>query len=111
MTDEAPLPCGCRKAAADDSAATRDRYVSFLGLDCDGQAKRFFSLLRKYIDSPELSNPFWQLLASKLAPTHGPRHDELFLIHAHINTLRDQLEQHDDYEALALLDQIESECC
>lgn len=105
-----PLPCGCPRSASGDSDA-RDRYVSFVGLDCDGQAQRLFGLLRRYIDTPELSNAFWQLLDRKLHATSGPRHDELFLIHAHLNTLRDQLEQHGDAEALALLDQIEHECC
>lgn len=105
-----PLPCGCPRAP-EDSTSARDRYVSFVGLDCDGQARRLFDLLRKYIDTPELSNPFWQWLDRKLATTSGPHHDELFLIHAHLNTLRDQLEQHGDAEALALLDQIEHECC
>lgn len=103
-------PCGCRRDAT-APADPRDRYVSFVGLDCDGQARRLFAMLRKYMEQPALSNPFWQRLAQKLAPTQGPRHDELFLIHAHINTLREQLEQHDDAEALALLEQIEHECC
>jgi len=100
-------PCGCLQQSVEE----RDRYVSFVGLDCNGQARRLIAMLRPYMDDPAKSNPFWQLFAKKLAPTSGPTHDELFLIHAHINILRDQLEQHDDEAALSLLDQIEQECC
>jgi len=102
------LPCNCSKRA---QGSERDRYVSFVGLDCNGQAKRLIALLRPYMDDPLKSNAFWALFARKLAPESGPRHDELFLIHAHINILRDQLEAHEDEAALQLLDQIEQECC
>ena len=105
---DSSLPCGCAKRAG---TAERDRYVSFVGLDCNGQAQRLISMLRPYMEDPEKNNAFWQLLARKLNPESGPRHDELFLIHAHINILRDQLELHDDAAALELLDQIEQECC
>jgi len=94
-----------------DEADTRDRYCSFVGLDCNGQAQRLVALLRPYIDDPARTNGFWQLFARKLTAESGPKHDALFLIHAHINILRDQLELHQDHAALALLDQIELECC
>lgn len=90
---------------------TRDRYCSFVGLDCNGQAQRLVALLRPYIDDPARTNGFWQLFARKLAAESGPKHDALFLIHAHLNILREQLEMHEDTVALALLDQIEIECC
>lgn len=99
--------CACQGS----SSTERDRYVSFIGLDCSGQAKRLIAMLRPYMEEPERSNPFWSHFAAKLAPTTGPTHDELFLIHSHLNLLRDQLEQCADTEALALLDQIEHECC
>lgn len=102
---EVPCLCGDQKAEA------QDRYVSFIGLDCNGQARKLIALLQPYMEDEARSNAFWKLFASKLAPSSGPRHDELFLIHAHINILRDQLEQADDIEALLLLDKIELECC
>jgi hypothetical protein len=89
----------------------RDRYTSFICLDCDGQARRLITLLQPYMTDPERSNGFWHLFSRKLNATSGPRHDALFLIHAHINILRDQLEMHADTAALQLLDQIEQECC
>lgn len=92
-------------------ANPRDRYCSFVGLDCNGQALRLVALLQPYIDDPARTNGFWQLFARKLAAENGPKHDALFLIHAHLNILREQLELHEDTVALALLDQIEIECC
>lgn len=100
-------PCGCLQ----EPDEARDRYVSFVGLDCNGQARKLVAMLRPYMEQPEHSNAFWQLFAKKLAPQSGPHHDELFLIHAHINILRDQLEAVNDVEALLLLDKIEMECC
>ncbi|NSL54713.1 N(2)-fixation sustaining protein CowN [Uliginosibacterium aquaticum] len=105
------VPCPCLQEAADESGEARDRYVSFVGLDCNGQARKLVGMLRPYMEQPEYSNPFWTLFAKKLSPISGPRHDELFLIHAHINILRDQLETLNDVEALQLLDKIEMECC
>ncbi|PAT00482.1 MAG: N(2)-fixation sustaining protein CowN [Candidatus Dactylopiibacterium carminicum] len=99
-------PCLCQGKTEE-----QDRYVSFIGLDCDGQARRLVGMLRPYMEDEARSNAFWQLLARKLNPVSGPRHDELFLIHAHLNILRDQLEAADDVEALLLLDKIELECC
>jgi len=105
MTTESP--CGCLQQASEE----RDRYASFIGLDCNGQARRFIAMLRPYLDDPARSNAFWVHFEKKLTATSGPRNDELFLIHAHINILRDQLESLDDVQALLLLDQIEQECC
>jgi hypothetical protein len=104
---DASHPCGC----GEPGQSERDRYVSFVGLDCDGQAKRLIALLGPYMDDPAKGNAFWTLFAHKLNPASGPKHDALFLIHAHINILRDQLEAHQDEAALSLLDQIEQECC
>ena len=98
--------CPCKK-----QAATRDRYTSFIGLDCNGQAQRFIALLRRHIDDPDKTNAFWEQFKQKLNPVSGPKYDELYLIHASINVIREYLEQLDDQEALALLAQIEEECC
>lgn len=108
-TTDLPPPCGC--GTRRDEGTERDRYSSFIGLDCDGQARRLIAMLQPYLSDPALGNAFWTHFARKLAAESGPRHDALFLIHAHLNTLRDQLEFHQDHAALALLDQIELECC
>ncbi|MDR3413822.1 MAG: N(2)-fixation sustaining protein CowN [Formivibrio sp.] len=100
-------PCGCRQESTEKS----DRYVSFKGIDCDGNAKRLIAYLRRHIDIPEKTNPFWEQFKQKLNPTSGPRYDELYLVHAYINIIREYLELMQDAQALALLDQLEEECC
>jgi N(2)-fixation sustaining protein CowN len=101
------LRCSC----GEEHAQRPDRYVSFAGIDCDGNARRLVDMLRPHMNDPARRNPFWELFEKKLAAESEPRHDELFLIHAHINILRDFLEQYEDREALTLLEQIEEECC
>lgn len=96
---------------ADESIIAPDRYVSFKGIDCDGNARRMIAMLRRHIDDPQKTNPFWEKFKQKLDPVSGPRHDELFLVHAYINVIREYLEYMQDAEALALLEQLESECC
>jgi hypothetical protein len=93
-----------------------DRYQSFIGIDCEGNSKRLMAMLRRHIDDPAKSNPFWEKFKEKLAeaerPIAGRRHlDELFLIHSYINNIEDIFEQYEDQEALDLLKQVEEECC
>jgi hypothetical protein len=94
-----------------------DRYVTFKGIDGDGNARRLVAMLRRHIDDPAKTNLFWEKFKEKLAlaespdASHGRRLDELFLIHSYINNIYDLLEEHGDREALALLRQIEVESC
>lgn len=95
---------------------TTDRYVSFKNIDCEGNSKRLMVMLRRHIDQPERGNPFWDKFKEKLArcgqPDEGGRCiDELFLIHTYINNLYELFEEYEDTSALALLEQIERECC
>ena len=41
----------------------------------------------------------------------GPKPDDLFLIHSNINQIRDLFETSGDAAAMALLVQVEEECC
>ncbi len=94
-----------------------DRYVSYKDIDCTGNSKRLMVMLARHIDNPEKTNLFWEKFKEKLAlidkpPVQSDRKiDELFLIHTYINNLYEIFETYDDTEALALLDQIERECC
>lgn len=96
---------------------TTDRYVTFKGIDSDGNARIVVKMLLRYIDSPSVSNAFWEKFKDKLASIKdadsggGRRLDELFLIHSYINNIRELFEQHDDQQALAMLDLVESESC
>jgi len=95
----------------------KDRYVTYLNIDCEGNSKKLMEMLRRHIDVPEKSNPFWEKFKEKLAQVgnaqinHGRCLDELFLIHTYINNLYEIFEEYEDEEALALLNQIERECC
>lgn len=96
---------------------TTDRYVTFKGIDGDGNAKKVVAMLRHYIDDPAQTNLFWEKFKEKLACAEHPelnggrRLDELFLVHSYINNIRELFEQHEDRAALLLLDQVEEESC
>jgi len=94
-----------------------DRYVTFKNIDCDGNAKRLMAMLRRHLDDPQKSNPFWEQFMEKLTRVGRPQGnggrclDELFLIHTYINNLYEFFEDYEDTAALGLLAQIERECC
>lgn len=94
-----------------------DRYVSFVGIDGDSNARKLVELLRRHIDDPAKTNRFWELFKGKLERIKQPdaisgfSQDELYLIHAYINNIRELFETYDDQPALVLLDQIEAESC
>jgi hypothetical protein len=99
------------------TARQTDRYITFKGIDGDGNSRRLLTLLRRYIDNPASTNPFWEYFKKKLdlvdsAEAKRDRTvDELLLVHAYINNIRELLEEHNDLEALALLEQVEVESC
>jgi hypothetical protein len=95
--------CGCSKVA--------DRYVSFDGIDCNGNASRVMALVERNLADAEKSGPFWEYFTIKRTPRSGPAPDDLFLVHCHINQIRELFEEHADEEALALLSLLEEECC
>lgn len=98
--------CGC--------ANKTDRYVSFVGIDCDGNARKLMECIEnKVSERTDLSSwtSFWSYFMAKRTPRSGPAPDDLFLIHCHINQVRDFFEECGDTQALALLTQLEEECC
>lgn len=94
-----------------------DRYVTYANIDCAGNAKKLMTMLRQHIDIPEKSNLFWEKFKEMLDQIGKPqvnssrKIDEIFLIHTYINNLYEIFEEYEDTAALALLDQIERECC
>lgn len=94
-----------------------DRYVSFVGIEGDKNSQELIRMLRRHIDDPHKTNPFWELFKDKLARvgqatgSGGRCLDELFLIHSYINNLTELFEQYDDQVALQLLERIEVESC
>lgn len=94
--------CGCK---------VTDRYVSFEGIDCVGNAQRVMDFIDKHRAIPGHGNAFWEYFANKRNPRSGPQPDNLLLIHSNINEIRELFETWEDVEALALLQQLEDECC
>jgi len=100
-----------------ETLTTPDRYKSFRGIDSEGNPRRLIAMLRRHIDTPRNSNPFWikmgelldRIAAGELI--NGIRMDNLFFIHSYINNLRDLFEEVEDHQAIQLLEQIERECC
>ena len=94
-----------------------DRYVSFVGIEGDKNARALIAMLRGHIDDPAKSNRFWEQFKEKLArvgrpdETGGRCLDELFLVHSYINNIRELFEEYQDQAALALLERIEAESC
>lgn len=94
-----------------------DRYVSFVGIEGDKNSCELVAMMRRYIDDPQKSNPFWEQFKAKLARVGQPEQnggrclDELFLIHSYINNIRELFEQYEDLPALSLLEKIETESC
>ena len=95
--------CGCKKT---------DRYVSFAGIDCAGNARRVLDHVDRNLAIPGRSKVFWEYFTQKRSGTAGSPHtDALLLVHSHLNEIREFFETWEDEEALALLDQLENECC
>lgn len=101
--------CACKTTRPNHPAT--DRYVSFQEIDCDGNARLLMQMVRRHIDDPAHTNAFWEYFKNKAAGGSGPKPDDLFLIHSHLNQIRELFETWDDIEALTLLDQLEVECC
>jgi N(2)-fixation sustaining protein CowN len=86
---------------------TRDRYVSFCNIDCDRNAKQVIDCVFRLIDDPDKTNVFWEYFRGRVA---SGKHDNLYLLHCHLQNVRELFEDHADEEGLRLLDQLESEC-
>jgi len=95
--------CGCGKG--------NDRYVSFDGIDCSGNASRVMALIERHVAGSDKSEPFWEYFMAKRKPRSGPAPDDLFLVHCHLNQIREFFEDRGDAEALELLFKLEEECC
>jgi hypothetical protein len=94
-----------------DNAKTTDRYISFEGIDCDGNADLVMAHIERLLAQPDCGNAFWEYFMNKRAGGSGSKPDNLFLIHSNINQVRELFETCKDKEALDLLFQLEEECC
>lgn len=88
-----------------------DRYVSFEGIDCDGKSKRILNYIEQYLTSPPHESPWLDYFRQKLRDREALGQDELYFVGSQINPIQSLFEEYNDTEALALLEQVEEECC
>ncbi|PTV96424.1 hypothetical protein C8J27_102218 [Rhodobacter aestuarii] len=88
---------------------TPDRYVTFLGLDCDAKADRLYQMLQARMAGND--SPWVGYFEKKLAENTRMGHDMLRFVGAQVNALMSFFEEEDDEEALVLLHHLEYHCC
>ncbi len=99
----AETDCGCRKKS--------DRYMTFEGIECEAGARRVMASIERNVAASQQDAPFWAYFMAKRTPRSGPAPDALFLVHSHINQIREFFEECGDAAALETLLQLEEECC
>lgn len=92
---------------------TTDRYKSFAGIDCDGNSQRVIETLLRHLEDPARRNPFWDAFQVKLreAAEDPTKPDALRLVCSNVYYIEELFEACDDSDGLALLAQLEEECC
>lgn len=101
------------RRSSPDSPTRPDRYISFRGIDFDGNMEAVLTHLGRYIDDPAIGNRFWDRFKTRLAEaeaSENPITDKLLLLHAHVYYMAELFEDHDDDAALAALRKLEEEC-
>ncbi len=91
-----------------------ERYVSFRGIDCEGNAKIVIERILAIIGQPENNNALWQRFQERLAEAGkvGARKaDELCLACSHTYYIEELFEEHGDTIGLEALQRLEDECC
>ena len=86
-----------------------DRYVTFLGLDCDAKADRLHQMLLARMAGND--SRWVAYFEGKLAENTRMGHDMLRFVGAQVNALISFFEEEEDEEALALLHHLEYHCC
>lgn len=92
-------------------STTRDRYITFDGLDCDANATKIVDTIRRYIDAPEHAGQWSDYFNKKLEEKRRLGVDDLFFVGSQVNTIYLFLEEIDDRQTHELLYQVEQECC
>lgn len=90
-----------------------DRYLTFQGIDFEGNMKVVLTHLFRYIEDPAHGNAFWDRFKARLAAAEaggGTICDKLLLLHSHVYYMVELFEEHDDEVALTDLKRLEEEC-
>lgn len=88
-----------------------DRYVSFVGIDCDANAEQLMLMLDNNIKAAK-GETQWHLYFTKKREQQAQlKHDSLNFIGHQTNTLYEYFTSCNDKAALELLYKIEQQCC
>ncbi len=87
---------------------TRDRYTTFEGLSCDVNASKVVAFISHHISEP---GNWADYFSAKFAEQKRLAVDDLFFVGSQMNNIHDFFTERGDEEALALLYQVEQECC
>ena len=93
------------------TAETRDRYVTFNGLDCDANADRVMAFVNEQLAQLEKDDRWIGYFDGKFAEQQRMGVDNLFFVGSQMNVLRAFFEEQDNEAAIELLYQVEQECC
>ncbi|CCG42216.1 N(2)-fixation sustaining protein CowN [Magnetospirillum molischianum] len=99
--------------SADESTSSPDRYISFRGIDFDGNMEVVLRHLYRHIDDPAKNNALWDRFRQRLALAESGSNattDKLLLLHSHVYYMVELFEDHDDEEAMDALKKLEEEC-
>lgn len=91
--------------------STRDRYISFEGLECDDNALRIVDTIRYHVATAEPADRWRQYFEMKFAEQRRMNVDDLFFVGSQMNTLYEFFSETADEVIKALLYQVEQECC
>ncbi len=108
-----PTPVEPKRIRAAMSDVT-DRYVSFKGIDCEGNSARLLKHILAIIEDPAKTNAFWDRFKERLSQAgalQARTADELCLLCSHTYYIEELFEEHGDEDGLAILRQLEEECC
>ncbi|SDH04013.1 hypothetical protein SAMN04488136_10711 [Vibrio xiamenensis] len=88
-----------------------DRYISFCNIDCDKNAILLVSMLETHLQANHGAQQWHSYFANKRQEQANMKRDDLNFVGNQLNMLYEYFRECEDQEALALLYQIEQECC
>lgn len=91
-----------------------DRYVTYSGIDCEGNARIVVERVLALIEDPAKCNALWDRFKVRLAEAGkvGARKaDELCLACSHTYYIEELFEEYCDEIGLEALRRLEDECC
>ncbi|ARE41670.1 hypothetical protein RGUI_3529 [Rhodovulum sp. P5] len=86
-----------------------DRYVSFVGINCDEKADRLMAMLKARME--ETDSRWVGYFTKKLEEKRRMGNDNLYFVGSQVNSLSAFFEEIEDEAAEALLWDLEQNCC